>query len=264
MEKFPVNKRIENLKKIKPDLGKIISVYLGVNEKKCPNLSFLITQFNSLIHKFLKQGEYKDSVKKIADYLEQLDTRGVRGVVFFVSRDLFEVFELEFYIPTSLTISEAPNLEPLIDGWRRHIKYLVLVADRSRARLFTVHFGKIEEHKDIFNGHVPQKVKQINEAWGQDARIRGHIEDHLHRHLLSIAEKTKEFAQGKGINFLIVGGHRSIIPKIKDHLSLGLKRRIAGEFVTELKVPLNEILLRSKKVARDIYERKYQMVFMEE
>lgn len=122
------------------------------------------------------------------------------------------------------------------------MKYLVLLADREKARLFTVNFGKIEEQKEIFDNNVPQNVKAKKIDYGRDDKIFRHIEQHLHYHLMLIAETAREFIKGKNINFIILGGHKELLPKMKAHLTYPLNKMVLGEFVTELNIPLAEAL----------------------
>ena len=120
-------------------------------------------------------------------------------------------------------------------------KYLVLLADREKAIFFTVESGKIKEKKEIFEGSVPQNVKAKKIDWGRDDKIFRHIEQHLHYHLQKVAKEAFEFAKGKKINFVILGGHRELIPKMKKHLLYPLSKIVIGEFVTELNIPIDKI-----------------------
>lgn len=93
-------------------------------------------------------------------------------------------------------------------------------------------------------------IKKID--WGRDDKIFRHIEDHLHRHLQLVAKATKDFSKSKDIRFVIVGGHAQMIPKIKKHLPYPLDKMVRGQFITELNIPLSEVLRHSKKIASQI------------
>jgi len=64
-----------------------------------------------------------------------------------------------------------------------------------------------------------------------------------------IAKKTREFVQGKNIRFIILGGHKELLPKMKKHLLYPLNKMVQGKFITELNIPLADVLIRSKRVA---------------
>lgn len=251
-----IDEKIKKLREYKKN-SKVLSIYLGENEKKSPSSRYFVTEFKSLIVKNLtlkEQKIFKNDIEKIKKYLQEFyDSHGKRSIVFFTSGDsLWEVFEFEFPLPDFCGVSETPFLEPIIKAIKDHKKYLVLLADHKRARLFTVHLGVIEEHEDIFGIYVPQKVRQIHEAMMREDKILRHIEDHICRHLKFIAQKTEEFAQNKNIHFIIIGGHEELIPKIKKHLPYPLSKKIKGSFVTELNIPINDIYLKSKKVAKNL------------
>lgn len=255
--------KVQSLNKYKNSESPVLSVYLGNSEKKSPSVKTLLSQFHSLIHEKLnreEQDKFRLDISKIEAYLEELfDSRGKRSVVFFsAGKGLFEVLDFEFFLPTFCVISNATYLKPINKAFGIHDRYLVLLADRKRARLFTVHLGEIEEHEDVFGEFVPQKVRQINKAWMREDKILRHIEDHLHRHLSLIAQKTAEFIRNKNIHFVVIGGHREFFSKIKKLLPPFLSRKVLGEFVTELNIPLNVVFLQSKKIAANASSRNEQ------
>lgn len=253
---FAVEKKLEKLQKYKSSNIPVLTVYLGRNGKKTPNTAFLLSQFRSVVKKTLTKEEikaYKKYITQIKSFLEDsMDTRNTRSVILLTGDNFFEALEFEFYVSPSLTVSRSPYLEPLLDAIKEHNKYFVLLADREKARLFTVHLGRIEEHLDFLDESVPQRVKQIHEAWARGNKITRHIEDHLHRHLKLITQKTKEFAKHKDIRFLILGGHRNLFNKIKELLPKDLRDKVYGTFVTELNIPVNDVFLHSKKIAERI------------
>ncbi|MCL5411715.1 MAG: hypothetical protein M1150_03160 [Patescibacteria group bacterium] len=245
---------LKKLKKYKNSHFPILSVYLADEGKKSPTTRALSSLFRSLIHKNLtakEQRMFHDDLQKIETYLEDsLDTRGNRSFVFFTAGDgLWEVLSFEFYLPPIFSISGSPFIDPIEETIKEHKKYLVLMVDRQKARLFTVNLGRIEEHKDVFEGEVPQRVKAKKVDYGRDDKIFRHIEEHLHQHLNFIAQAVNDFAKKDGINFIIIGGHEEIIPKMIKHLSPSLKKMVLGKFIAELNIPLNDIFLESKRVA---------------
>ncbi|MCR4305539.1 MAG: hypothetical protein NUV73_00460 [Candidatus Daviesbacteria bacterium] len=235
----------------------VFSVYLGSDGKVVPTADLLSAELHSLVHQNLsavQRNKWQRDIKKIEDFLHQfVGSSNTRSYVFFTSgKNLWQVLNFEFFLPPLCKISNYPYKKPLEEAVEKYRKYLVVLADREKARLFTVHLGKIEEYKDIFDDQVPQKVKAKKIDYGRDNKIFRHIEDHLHRHLQVISKATKDFTKGKIIHFIILGGHKELLPKIKAHLPYPLKEKVLGEFVTELNIPLGKVLLFSKKIAAQI------------
>ena len=237
----------------------ILTIYLSSTEKRPPYFSYFVSQLHSLVHRDLSEVEkrkWKNDIEKIEDYLHEfLNRSDVRSLVFFTSgKNFWKVLEFEFSLPLLCKISNTPYLKPLREASEKHQRYLSLLVDREKARLFTVHLGKIEEQKDILIELVPQNVKAKKIDWGRDDKIFRHIEDHLHRHLQLIAKAAKDFLKNKGIQLVIVGGDAEMIPKIKKHLLYPLDKMVRGQFITELNIPLSGLLRHSKKIASYINE----------
>lgn len=114
----------------------------------------------------------------------------------------------------------------------------------------------VERYREFAVNDVPQNVR-VNEEkfYGRSDKIFRHIEDHLHRHLQRVAETAAMFAGKEKITGVVLGGHEQLFKKIKKHLPLHLARKVKGTFVTELKIPFNDILYKSKQVIKDLEKR---------
>lgn len=256
-----VSEKINLLKKFKNVSYPILTVYLSSPDLKTATSLELKRQFLSLLTRNLTKVEkkhFRDTIRNINEYLEEsFDSRGKRSIAFFGNGDLFEILEFEFPLPQICKVSNSMYLTPILDQAIGHNRYLVLLVDRKKARIFTVYLGEIEEYKDVIVDIVPQKVRASEERfYGRSDKIFRHIENHLNRHLKTVAEKVKEFIQGKRINFIIIGGHKEIFEKLKKHLPKYIIDKVEGEFVTELNIPLNDAYLASKKVAEHIEQEK--------
>ena len=129
-------------------------------------------------------------------------------------------------------------------------KYMILLVDRQKAKIFTISDGIVGQKEEFVNHEVPQRVHANNiHFYGRSDKIARHIEEHLHRHLLLVAQKAAQFAKQNHISGLIIGGHKPLFKKIEKHLLYPLNKKVKGKFVTELKTPFNNIL---KKVRQYI------------
>jgi len=127
--------------------------------------------------------------------------------------------------------------------------YLVLLADRKRVKLFTLLHDSVFSLSEFVKNDVPQKVKHGNNAWDAQDKINRHIDEHLHQHLKFVSDFVKNYVVNNPIDGVILGGHKDMFEKIKKHLPYPLSNKVIGNFVTELKVPLNTI---SKKAINEI------------
>jgi peptide subunit release factor 1 (eRF1) len=125
----------------------------------------------------------------------------------------------------------------------------------------------MEESPDVFlEDNVPDgvRVKQSMTAGGGgtvkgglgDKRIERHIQDHVHRHLKHVAERTLNFFKRKNFTRLLLGGPEDkTIPRLKDHLHSYLRDRLAAEFSVHPDNNLSEIKEKALAAAQS-WERR--------
>lgn len=249
---------IKALKSLKGSPFSILSLYLSGEGKSAPSVKALMTLFHSLITQNLSPGQRKKfspDIKRIESYLRQTyESRGKKSVVFFSAGDrLWEILDLDLSVPPICKVGNSPYLKCIEDLLDKQEKYLVLLVDREKAKVFTVLLGKIEESEEILDMMVPRNVKAKKVDYGRDDKIPRHIQDHLHRHLKLIAGRAAQFIARSNVGFIILGGHKELLLKLKDRLPYPLNKKVKGEFVTELNIPLRDLFLRSREVAARIF-----------
>jgi peptide chain release factor subunit 1 len=235
-----------------------MSLYLNVT----PPRPFA-SELNAAIHvtkQRLKENDLltKDQLRALEEMFAQVQHRVEGGVgalertrllVIFASPErLWQEFRLPVALPTKLVVERDPYLRPLTALLEEFRRYCVLLADARKARLFSLHLGDIEEHLGLFTDDVPSKVKSGGWAALQQKRIQRHIQDHVHRHLKQVAERTFQFFKEKRFDFLILGGPQDkTLPQLYGHLHSYLQARIIGEFHAEPESDLP--LLKEKALA---------------
>ena len=235
----------------------ILSVHLGANTLHSPSGDYLLTQLHSLLHKGLSKEQritFEDDINKITEYLQDY-IPSARSIVFFTGGEsLWEVVKLEFSLPTSISISNSPQLKPIQDSLKKYSMYLVLLVDREKARMFTVEQGEMVDHSEYIGSEVPQLSKSTgrDSAVGKSDINFRHNELLLSRHIAKTAKAVADFTKTKDVHFVIIGGHSEIFKKVAAALPQGLRSKIADTFVTEVNIPLNELLLESKKLASSV------------
>lgn len=133
--------------------------------------------------------------------------------------------------------------------------YLVLLVDRKMAKLFTFFDGKLSYLNKFTGDSVPQKVKHGDNTWDAQDKIFRHIENHLDRYLAQVALFVSTYVKQNPIDGIILGSHKPLFAKIKKHLPFSLLKKVKGEFVTEIKGPVDEV---SKKALLTITQLNSQ------
>jgi peptide subunit release factor 1 (eRF1) len=248
---------IEKLKTYNNSSFQILSVYLGSDEVQSPSGEFLLKQFHSLLHQHLNKdlrATFESDITRIEEYLSDYKPLARSLIFFSAGSKLWDVEELEYFLPIGLSVENSPNLEPIIHSLQKYTKYLVLLVDREKARIFTVEQGEINDHTELFDDQVPQKVKSTGRviSGGNSDTMFRHNELLLQRHIELAAKTVAKFTESMDIEFVIIGGHAEIFKKVIKSLPASLRDKVTGSFVTELNIPLSDILLESKIVAANI------------
>lgn len=140
----------------------------------------------------------------------------------------------------------------------KKIIYMVLLVDRKRARMFILVDGKAVSHLELSHDEAPQKVKAGVNTWDAQDKIMRHIEDHLHKHLEHVATDSLKFALNEKVTHLLIGGHKPLFSKIIKQLKYPLSKKFIGTFVTELKIPQEEVLELALAEIENINEKRVE------
>lgn len=121
-------------------------------------------------------------------------------------------------------------------------RFLVILADRKRARFFTIFLGSFEDSgEELAPEEVPQKIKAEGFRPGKISR---HIREHLFSHLKNVGQKALEFLIKKRIYQLdgvFIGTHKELFSAVKNHLPVKLKQKVVGEFTIKPNNALGDI-----------------------
>ena len=244
---------ITDLKTYERSGFQIMTVYLSGATRRSPDASQLLSQFHSLVHKYLDKPmrvEFAADIDRIQKMLTEHIPSARSLVIFSAGDQLWRVVGLEFPVPTSLVISTSPDLDSLLQVLPHYSRYLVLLVDREKARMFTVEQSEMIDHTDFIGTPIPQKSKStgVDRAGSSDGNSR-HNEVLLQRHIAETAQAVAKFTQSNEVHFMIIGGHAEMFKRVAAALPAGLRSKVANSFVSEINIPLNEILLESKKIA---------------
>ncbi|RPI52283.1 MAG: hypothetical protein EHM55_16890 [Acidobacteria bacterium] len=140
-------------------------------------------------------------------------TQRARGMAVFSAADqgLFRAFSLGVPVNDRLVLDETPYLVPLLETIHRQRRYLLVLTDSHRGRLYEAAWGHTRLLQQV-EAAIPRRQKSAGELWGkQQATIARHREDHLlhYRKTLSSAiEHTWSDAPFRGL--ILLGEHDTL------------------------------------------------------
>jgi peptide chain release factor subunit 1 len=145
--------------------------------------------------------------------LEEPAVRRARGMALFsaTERGFFQSFPLGVPVKDRLVLDEAPYLVPLLEAMHRQRRYLLVLTDSHRGRLYEAAWGHTHLMREI-EEDIPRRQKSAGELWGkQQATIARHREDqllHYRKELASAIANAWPEAPFRGL--VLLGDHKTI------------------------------------------------------
>jgi hypothetical protein len=189
-----------------------------------------------------KNGSTRSDLEKISAMVDPLHGSSGKAKAIFACGQ--EGFWREFDIPAQLltpkvAVSQRFHLKPLaavLDGEQRAC---VLLADRTKARVFELTNDEIVEKEDFVN-ELTRRGKSAGYA-GYDA---GHAErkvmNETAQHFKLVGEHIEQYFERGGCHRLLIGCRDDVWSEIEPHLQSMAKQHLVGRFRIDSKVATPE------------------------
>jgi hypothetical protein len=232
----------------------ILSIYINVSSNK--------EKLDEKIERIARRNLSADdliAVKQNLNYMKGVlqkstEESGIRSLAFFSGGNkLFEVVRLSERVEEVARVSHSPYLKPIISAQNKFRQYILVLLDRAQAKFFLLNNGVVSKLEKVVGPNVPQKVNADGEEtlYGKRGdKIDRHIQSHLNRHFQLIVARLKEFTGTTPIAGIIIGGHKTLFSSFEGLLPSIMKKRVVGEFVTELNTNINEIIPQANDIIK--------------
>jgi peptide chain release factor subunit 1 len=206
--------------------------------------------------------EVKKSVendfKKIQDYVSLKFTRdGVNTLAIFSCSALkfWKVVTLLIPLQSQLIIQPQPFYRPLSAAVDQHKRFLFILIERAKARLFQICAGEILEHSDILDD-VPSKVKEGGFGGYAERRIERHIEDHVRRHFKHVAETADQFFRKYVTDYVILAGSETNTSEFRQYLPNELSSKVVATMHEEMTAATKDILEKTMQIEKEMRQKE--------
>jgi len=151
----------------------------------------------------------------------------------------------------------TPFVRPLIEAIEEYERYGVVLTDKTRARLFTIFLGEIEEELDAFN---PETVKHVSSTGTDQIRtdLQPRSEEHARRHLKHVAGMLDRLERGRRFDRLILGGSPEAVHELRHLLSKRLASRTLGFVHLPVEAQNAEVLRETLELERQAQRSRQQ------
>ena len=202
------------------------------------------------VEKHGKNGSTRSDLEKISNIVDPLHGNSGRAKAIFACSS--QGFWREFEVPAQLlkpklAVSQRFHLKPLAAVLDAEQRACVVLADRTKARVFELMNDDIAEKEDFIN-ELTRRGK--SDGWGgYDA---GHAErkvmNETAQHFKLVAERIEQYFERGGCDRLLIGCRDDVWSEIEPHLQSSARQRLAGRFRIDPKVASPEQV---KQMARE-------------
>src|SRR4051812_18348569 len=175
-----------------------------------------------------------------------VDRSHARGLAIFscTGEGLWQVIELPVPVRNQLVVNQAPHVKQLETVVETLERFVVLIVDRQRARIFEFEMGELVDKSELFD-QLPRHDDDKGD-WDKD-HVRDHSAALAHQHVRRAAHVAFEVFQQRPFDHLIIAAPDDLTHELERELHTYLRDRIAAR-LTGLATNASESAIRAATV----------------
>ena len=253
------------------DSSPILSLYLDVDQARPVNRNHGIGTAARKLLSSLRDNNATDAthldedIARVESFLDSYEPSG-RSLVLFcdASEELLWHRSFPVHLVPDVRYRPNPHLRPLLETLDEQERYGVVLLDRRHARLFSVFFGEIVEHREAF---APLSVRATRTT-GTDhifseKRFHQRAVEHAHLHIKGVSTRLRQLQRDRGFDRLVIAGQLSATAELQRLLPRALSDRVVATW--RLPVDVSETaLLRQVSELQELREIDREVALVEE
>ena len=247
-------KDLGDLPESRAGAGRVLSVYLDVDQAKAANLNrgfegAFESRIKTVARGFEEEYEQRD-FDRCADDVRKLLSNyepHARSIVIF-ARSAGPVWfrEVNVNLNTEVHWGNKPYIHPLVEALDEFETYMVVVTDRSHSRLFTVRLGTIEKQGEIY---ALGPVRHLKTAGTDHLYSQSHIQrkadENSLSHLKRVVEIVDHVASLNPFSRLVLAGNAEATSELFRLLPKAVRLRVATFAAISANAPGKEVFERT-------------------
>src|SRR3954468_10026949 len=251
---------LRRLAELRPDEGKVVSIYLNLDPTEFASGPARSTAINSVLDQAGRAARDEDpsvreDVARIRGAFKGFDFQGAHGVAVFASgsEDLLEVIKLPRTVENAVVIDESPYIEPLVEV-QSGARYGVVLVNRQTARIFRGSRDRLDEVARV-DDQVHRRHDQG--GWSQ-ARYQRSVDKEAQDHLKNASEELRRRHERRPFDALFVAAPEAVYKDFCDTLHPYLKERIVGRVEVDVEHTNGDDVQQAAEESITTYERKLE------
>jgi peptide chain release factor subunit 1 len=251
---------LRRLAELRPDEGKVVSIYLNLDPTEFASGAARSTAINSVLDEAARVARDEDpavraDVARIRELFGGFDFQGAHGVAVFCcgSENLLEVIKLPRAVENAVVVDESPYIEPLVEV-QAGAQYGVALVNRQVGRIFRGSRDRLDEVARI-KDEVHRRHDQG--GWSQ-ARYQRSVDKEAQDHLKNTADELLRRHQRRPFDALFVAAPEAVYADFSERLHPYLAQIVAGRIDVDVEHTNADDVQRAAEERIAAYERKLE------
>ena len=247
----------------------VLSLYLNVDQSEPANLNrgfeTRLKEMASALRKSQKHGVEREALAsalhRVTDFVSVYRAAGCALAVFVDDSDgFFWHGELPFRVTNEIRWDREPLLQPLANALDELESYGVVLADRTKFRLFGVQLGQIEEilSKEISAKRVRHVKRTGSEHAESSSRMQRKADNQVRSNLREMVRQVDRVIQSNRIRRLVIAGTPETTAELRDLLPARVALNVIGETPLRMDASPEQILKVTRPIS-EAYERRTEV-----
>jgi peptide subunit release factor 1 (eRF1) len=179
-----------------------------------------------------RNGCTRDDLNRILDLAEHLHGNGGRAKAIFAcgSQNFWREFDLPPRLAqTRIFINRAFHLRPLTAIADVLPRFAIVLADKTKARFFTLFMDEIRETEGFVN-KLPRRGRSDGFVGYDAGHAERHVENEARRHYQAVAEHLKDLKERAEYDKLVIGIRDENWPELEAELHTYVRQHVLGHF----------------------------------
>jgi peptide subunit release factor 1 (eRF1) len=251
---------LRRLAELRPDEGKVISIYLNLDPTEFASGPARATAINSVLDEAARAAKeespaVREDVERVRELFKGFDFQGAHGVAVFAcgAEDLLEVIKLPRTVENTVVIDQSPLIEPLVEV-QAGARYGVILVNRQSARIFRGSRDRLDEVTRV-DDQVHRRHDQG--GWSQ-ARYQRSVDKEAQDHLKNVSEELLRRHKRRPFDALFIGAPEAIFRDFCDRLHPYLRELVAGRIEVDVENTTADDVQRAAEETIAAHERKLE------
>jgi peptide subunit release factor 1 (eRF1) len=251
---------LRRLAELRPDGGKVVSIYLNLDPTEFANGAARSTAINSVLDEAGRAARHEESsvredVERVRVAFAGTDFQGAHALAVFACarENLLDVIKLPRPVDNAVVIDEAPFIEPLVEV-QADARYGVVLVNRQTARIFRGSRDHLDEVARV-DDEVHRRHDQG--GWSQ-ARYQRSVDKEAQDHLKNAADELLRRHKRRHFEALFIAAPEAIYNDFCQRLHPYLSERLAGRIDLDVEHTSTDYVQRAAEPTIAAYQRKHE------